>query len=66
MRPCPECGGAKTLEIDPSKPDVLVLWETHKKGCSWSPLITPTEMRWAMREVPRTDAPPLPSDPVKP
>lgn len=58
MNPCPECGGKKTLEVNTATPEHLDLWEEHKHGCSWSPLVTPARHRWCMRSVPRTDGVP--------
>lgn len=57
MKPCPECGEQKELKVDPLHPDESTLWETHRHGCSWSPLITPAAHKWPMRNVARTDAP---------
>lgn len=55
MKPCPECNGPKEFRAHETDPTHLTLWETHKHGCSWSPLITPATHSWPMRDFGRTD-----------
>lgn len=59
MRTCPECGLAQDMTVDPVDPNRVTLWDNHLKGCSWSPMVEPTQTihRWRVRNVERTDTP---------
>ncbi len=54
---CPECGGEKRFEPTEGEPEWLTLWETHKHGCSMSPLVQPHSHVWPTIRRQRTDKP---------